>query len=237
MARSMRIQMNRMWGRTLWIGLSAWVGLAGFAACSSIDEAPSGGRIEHPLSPGPKAPSPLPALAPSASPFLAPSSSAPAATTPASSPAPAPSGNPRLTSADYFEQATGIELSLRDKAIMNDCPDRAWSKRVPKRRCTKHDQCGDGFCDRGRCAAVWTCDADYGQPCEADNHCGRQYLCNDGRCSSCTSATECERQPSLSSSVRCIADDTISGAHMCVGSISGGLSESRQEHIPLAPKP
>jgi hypothetical protein len=28
--------------------------------------------------------------------------------------------------------------------------------RLLKRGCKKDDECGDGFCDRGRCAAIWT---------------------------------------------------------------------------------
>ena len=32
-----------------------------------------------------------------------------------------------------------------------------------KRRCTSDEQCGDGLCDRGRCAAKWSC-SNYGKP-------------------------------------------------------------------------
>ena len=64
---------------------------------------------------------------------------------------------------ERFEERTGLTLSPLAKAMMDDCPARAWSKTVPKRRCAKDDQCGDGFCDRGRCAPFWTCTEDYGR--------------------------------------------------------------------------
>jgi hypothetical protein len=178
----MRIQVNRTRGKAIFLGLAMRAGLFGSASCSSIDEATGRRRVEHLVSPGTKA-SPSPAnVAPSSPPNLAPSS-APAATTPASSPVPEPSarapsvGRP-LSPSDHFERNTGIVLSPRDKAIMDACPARVWSKKVPARRCTRHDECGDGFCDRGRCAAIWTCDAGSGQRCESDDHCGVFFLCN-----------------------------------------------------------
>src|SRR5262245_32704499 len=42
-----------------------------------------------------------------------------------------------------------------DRAIANDCwVTRPWSKNVPPRDCTRDDECRDGFCDRGHCAAI-----------------------------------------------------------------------------------
>jgi hypothetical protein len=221
------------------IGLARGAGLIGSVSCSSSDEAPGQGRIEHPVSPGRRAPSPLAGLQPSSPPDLA-LPSAPVATTPASGSAlepPAPSVDRRPSRSESFERVTGIKLSLRDKAIIDACPDRAWSKKVPARWCTKHEECGDGFCDRGRCAVIWTCGARYGQPCESDRHCGLHVLCNDGRCSSCTSTEECEqRQPQLSG-VRCSADHEIAGARRCSGGIGSRLDQSRQEPFIPAPKP
>jgi hypothetical protein len=48
------------------------------------------------------------------------------------------------------EPPSGFTLSPIDKAIAQDYPARRWSKNVPERSCTKDDECGDGFCDRGR---------------------------------------------------------------------------------------
>jgi hypothetical protein len=91
-----------------------------------------------------------------------------------------------------------------DQAIADDChgypmQSRAWSQNVPDRECTHDGECGDGFCDRGRCAAVRTCWERYGQRCvngrpvpsrvyEQDRCPG---ICLDGRCRSCESEAEC----------------------------------------------
>jgi hypothetical protein len=222
MAFSMKIQASRTRGRTVLAGLAVWAGLVCCTSCSSGDEAPGRRRVEHPVNPGPRTPPPPPTLAPS---------SASDAATPAPSPAPAAAtpASPvqrQLSRSDYFEQNTGIELSPRDKAIIDDCPARSWSKKVPKRRCTNDDVCGDGFCDRGHCAVIWTCRADYGQRCESDSHCGKYLLCNDGRCSSCTSAVECDERQHELSHARCVAHDTIAGARRCIGDIGGGLHKA-----------
>jgi len=85
-------------------------------------------------------------------------------------------------------------LSPLDWAIRNDCPARPWSKNVPSRACTKDSECGDGFCDRGRCAAIWTCDEHYGQRCYGPPGQGSglcRGLCIDGRCRTCLTDEEC----------------------------------------------
>lgn len=84
----------------------------------------------------------------------------------------------------------GLTLPL-DKAIANTCPNQAWSVNVPKRACTKDEQCGDGFCNRGQCAAIWTCDDRHGQRCQNDEQC--RGVCVEGRCRSCESDAECRR--------------------------------------------
>jgi hypothetical protein len=66
---------------------------------------------------------------------------------------------------------------------------------VPNRACTKDEQCGDGFCDRGRCAPMST-RSPYGRRCEVlptIHQCG-VYLCLDGRCRSCVSVAECVKE-------------------------------------------
>jgi hypothetical protein len=91
-----------------------------------------------------------------------------------------------------------------DQAIVDDChgfpaQGRAWSPNVPDRDCTNDSECGDGFCDRDHCAAVWTCMERYGQRCmngwPVQRHdTARQPcdgICLEGRCRSCQSDAEC----------------------------------------------
>jgi hypothetical protein len=85
-------------------------------------------------------------------------------------------------------------LSPLDWAIRDDCPPRAWSKNVPDRACTEDSECGDGYCDRNHCAAIWTCSEHYGQRCYGPRS-ERSGLCDgpciEGRCRSCLSDDEC----------------------------------------------
>jgi hypothetical protein len=111
-------------------------------------------------------------------------------------------------------------LSPIDKAIREDKPARPWSKNVPERSCTKDDECGDGFCDRGRCAAIWTHRERYGQRCESDRWCGG-YLCIDGRCRSCASDEECTRTSSWQSDPKCDPVNDMPNARECSGVVSG----------------
>ena len=212
MAVPMRKQMNRKQKRTLFWGLAVGVSLACAPSCSPSDEARGGGRVEHPVDPSPPEPPPPPYLVP-------PLASAPVT--------PAPAVEPPLSNSDIYEQRSGIKLSPLDKTIIDDCPTRAWSKKVPKRRCSNDGECGDGFCDRGRCAAIWSCDADYGQRCEKQNQCG-VLPCINGRCRSCTSEAECDwkRGRPGESNVKCRTDVFIAGARECVGSIGSMIGET-----------
>jgi hypothetical protein len=115
---------------------------------------------------------------------------------------------------------SGFTRSPIDKAIAEDKPSRPWSKNVPERRCTKDEECGDGFCDRGRCAAIWTYMASYGQRCEWDRWCAG-YLCIDGRCRSCISDEECAHTASWQSDPQCEPVDKIPNARECFGTIGG----------------
>jgi hypothetical protein len=206
--------MNRMRWRIFSAGLAVWTSLAGFVSCVSTDDAPAGGRVEHP-DPGAKAPPPT---------NLAP----PPAPTPVSS---EPSESPTSPS-DMGEQSSGVTLSPLDKAIANDFPSRPWSKNVPKRSCASDDECGDGFCDRGRCAAIWTSTGIQGQRCEWDRQCGFR-LCIDGRCRSCASDAECKRVTWVQDP-KCISDFWIPDALSCRGVI-GGLGPSVTTTPPLKP--
>jgi hypothetical protein len=106
-------------------------------------------------------------------------------------PAPALSSNPGQVAS--HPAAVG-PLSPLDWAIRDDCPPRPWSKNVPERPCTKDSECGDGFCDRDHCSAIWTCSERYGQRCYGPRS-ERSGLCNglclEGRCRSCLSDEEC----------------------------------------------
>lgn len=174
------------------------------ASCSSSDEAPFGGRIEHPVGQGSNAPpaSAIPMSPSTGSPLVSASSSA----TPP---------RRRRTPSEVYEDNTGTRLSSVDKAILDECPDRLWSQNVPRRSCTKDDDCGDGFCDRGRCAAIWTCRASYGQPCETDDWCSG-YLCIDHRCRSCISDKECKWEPN-NRDPRCASNPSVPGSRDCQG--------------------
>ncbi len=97
------------------------------------------------------------------------------------------------TFSELVEESTGLELSLEEKQIVGTCYQRPWSRNVPDRNCTKDNQCGDGFCDRGHCMAVYTCDQNLGFRCDAPTQCG-DLLCIDGRCRSCVSNDECVKK-------------------------------------------
>jgi hypothetical protein len=175
------------------IRLAASVGFASFVSCVSTDDLPAGGRVEHP-DPGAKAPT-----SPTAPP---PVNSESSAHTPPSS--------------DVNEPPSGFTLSPIDKAIREDKPARRWSKNVPERSCTKDDECGDGFCDRRRCAAIWTHYERYGQRCESDGWCSG-YLCIDGRCRSCVSDEECTRTSSWQNDPTCDPVNDMPNARQCSG--------------------
>lgn len=196
--------MNRTHWRIRSLGLAAWVGLAGLVSCVSSDDAPAGGRVEHPDL-GAKEP-PLPtSLAPPPAPAPVPSE---------------PSEHP-LSLSEVEEPCSGLTRPPLDKAIAEDDPARPWSKNVPKRHCTNDGECGDGFCDRGRCAAIWTSTLQYGQRCERDC---RQYgdlPCIDGRYRSCVSDAECAWARHIQDP-KCAPDPFVPGARECHGVIGGG---------------
>lgn len=121
-------------------------------------------------------------------------------------------------------------LSPSDKAIAQDYPSRPWSKNVPKRTCLKDDECGDGFCDRGRCAAIWTWSASLGQRCRDGTQCA-DYLCIDGRCRSCVADAECIDEPE-NQQPRCMDEPFVPGSHGCVGVTPGGGLDSTPVPLP-----
>jgi len=211
MAISMKKQMNRTRGGALFLGLIAGVNLACAASCVPSDGAREGGRVEPPRDPGPPAPPPtsvVPPLAP------APVTSPPLVELP-------------LSRSEKFEQRSGIKLSPLDKAIVDECPERAWTQNVPNRLCKNDGECGDGFCDRGRCAAKQTCSSDYGRRCENQDDCN--FLpCIKGRCRSCVAEAECDWKRGVRGEydVKCVAVSVPVGARRCAGSIASIPPES-----------
>jgi len=132
----------------------------------------------------------------------------------------------RPSPSEVYEQRTGRKLSREDKSTLDACPARAWPRNVPKRTCTKDSQCDGGFCDRGRCAAIWTCGVEYGNSCEKQEHCG-DLLCIDGRCRSCVSEAECDwkRGRAGESKVTCRASSSVAGARECRGATGSVMPE------------
>ena len=174
----MKTQTDRRGWHLPTVGLAVWVFLCCAVSCSSSDQAPAGGRIEHPD------PAPTPT---------------PTATSLAPSPAPTPE-----------TPAPPVEVEQRPKTLAEDEPARPWSKNVPKRRCQKDGECGDGFCDRGRCAAVCTYTGQYGQPCEENRG---SLPCIDGRYRSCVSDAECAW--SNPQHPKCVPDAFVPGGRAC----------------------
>lgn len=111
-------------------------------------------------------------------------------------------------------------VSALDQAILEDYPPRPWSKNVPSQTCSRDEECGDGFCDRGRCAAVWTAAGLLGQRCASHERCV-SYLCIDGRCRSCVSDAECIDEPDNQDPV-CISKPFVPGSRGCVGVTPSG---------------
>jgi len=193
------------WGHALG-DLVGILGLMAMASCSPGEPTSGAGHIEYA---GNQVPEPPATFEIEISPPLDPGSNPPISNIPV------PPSSAQRQSPSFFMG----RLSPLDWAIRNDCPARPWSKNVPERVCTEDRECGDGFCDRGRCAAIWTCDEHYGQRCygprsEKSGLC--DGLCIEGRCRTCLSDDECtaaargkermcNRSPTRSGGRRCVA--------------------------------
>lgn len=133
----------------------------------------------------------------------------------------APSRSTPLPSSTTLNpQPTDPYLSPMDKAIAQDRPSRPWSKKVPTASCAKDEECGDGFCDRGHCAAVWTGDISFGQRCRSNADC-IVFLCLEGRCRSCVSTAECIDEPD-NQNPECRPNPPIPEARGCRGVAGAG---------------
>ena len=101
----------------------------------------------------------------------------------------------------------------------------ALSHHVPDRACTEESECGDGFCDRGRCAPIW--EEIYGQRCTMACQC-QPFLCIEGRCSSCLRHADCGRRGLVCSQNSIVT--TVPVANDC-----GGVLGMRETHMPPEP--
>jgi hypothetical protein len=146
--------------RTLFLGLSVGLGLICLASCSAAKDGPRG-PVENVAGRHQT------------------SSTATTATAAASASTKPPAG-PQDVAA--WPCDSGHEHRLEDRRL------HALSQRVPDRACREDRECGDGFCDRGRCAPIW--EDRYGQRCTMTCQCG-PFLCLEGRCRSCLHHTEC----------------------------------------------
>jgi hypothetical protein len=167
----MRIQVDQIRSGYAVVACMAWLSVPWMASCSSGNKAPAGGRLEHPPQ---------------------------RASMPVSS----------AKGAQEKGLPTPEAFSPLDKAIADFCRTspshsetwpQAWSQNVPDRDCANDGECGDGFCDRGHCASIWSCDERYGQRCIDGRTAPGRYpdldwcrgLCLAGRCRSCESDAEC----------------------------------------------
>jgi hypothetical protein len=160
----MRAQMIR----TLFLGFAAGVGGGCFISCSAAENGPS--------SPVATAPETHRAIAASSGAKIL-SSATPTAVASVSAKPPAGPQDVRAS-----------PCGVRHEHILGDPPWHALSQHVPDRACSEESECGDGFCDRGRCAPIW--EEIYGQRCTMACQC-QPFLCIEGRCSSCLSHADC----------------------------------------------
>jgi hypothetical protein len=223
----MRHAKRMRWGHGR-LGIGAVLGIAAIASCSSSKSPSGGARVEHVVCVDPP-PAPLPTAIPPPPPTAPPTPASVSVTPPPPDPAPPPPKSPLPS--EVLQVEYGLELSPLEKAIVDDCPERAWSTKVPQIDCTKDaqcpsgecvrgrcgvkctndNQCGDGFCDRGTCKGLWTCGAGFGHHCDRDDQCGA--FCIKGRCRSCVSNAECSKR--LGTSDAFCGYHAVTDSHMC----------------------
>ena len=188
--------------RTLFLGLAACVGVGCFISCSAAENGPS--------IPVATAPETHRAIPPSSGANIL-YSATPTAV--ASASAKPPSGP---------QDVQASPCGVRHEHILG-APWRALSQHVPDRACSEESDCGDGFCDRGRCAPIW--EVIYGQRCTMACQC-QPFLCIEGRCSSCLQHADC-------GGFVCSKDSlvtTVPIANNC-----GGVLGMHETHMPPEP--
>ena len=149
-----------------WISLG--LGLGSMVSCSAAENGPS-----SPVVTAPETHRAIPASSGAKLPYSA------TPTAVASASAKPPAGP---------QDVQALPCGVRHEHALEAPPWRALSQHVPDRTCSGESECGDGFCDRGRCAPIW--EDLYGQRCTMTCQCG-PFLCLEGRCMSCLHHTEC----------------------------------------------
>jgi hypothetical protein len=107
-----------------------------------------------------------------------------------------PGGPVPVASGPFCRPMSDVPPAVLGEVTEKEPPPGPISENVPDKTCMHDLECGDGFCDRGRCAAIWDFGRTYGQECEilpTIHQCGG-WLCLDGRCRSCVSDEECKSQ-------------------------------------------
>lgn len=203
MVSSLRTQMSRIPS----LGLAALMSLVGFVSCSAVD-AGSKNPVENvpeshradPASSSAKIPSSATTAAASDSP---------------QKPPPGP------------QDVRAWPCGARPEHIAGAPPPHALSQHVQDRACNEDSECGDGFCDRGRCAPIW--EEEYGQRCTMTCQCG-SFLCLEGRCRSCLRHAEC-----VENGNSCAAYGITTTFSLGCG--ASGMREPRMPPEPVRPPP
>ena len=197
--------------RTLFAWLSVGMGLIGLVSCSAVDDGKRG-PVEN--APGRHR------AAPASSGAEIPISATPTA---ASSASTKPAARPQ----DVVAWPCGAE-PLR---TLGQPPPHALSQKVPDRVCSEDGECGDGFCDRGRCAPIW--DEWYGLRCTENCECG-PFLCLEGRCRSCLRHAECVDPHGGNVCYKDLLLHSVPFANVCAVL---GMRETRMPPEPVRPPP
>jgi hypothetical protein len=207
----MAIPMRALMPRILCAWLFVAAGLLGLISCSAAED-----RQRSPVENAPGRHRAGPASAGTE----APPASTPTATSSAAR-------NPTTGPKDILALPCGARL-LR---FYGDPPRRALSQSVPDRACSEDGECGDGFCDRGRCAPIW--EEWYGQRCTLACQCG-PFLCLEGRCRSCLHHGECVENKTGNA---CAQDGLFTSTPLANACGTLGLRETHPPREPVRPPP
>ena len=191
--------------RTLSLGLAVGVGIGCLISCSAAENNPRG--------PVESTPGRQRAIPTSSGAEILSSSSLPTAASSASTKPPA---GP--------QDAQALPCGAKPARYLGDIPPHVLSEHVPERACREESECGDGFCDRGRCAPIW--EDWYGQQCTMTCQCG-PFLCLEGRCSSCLHHAECGGSGHVCSFYGLTTTKVSLGC--------GGVLGMRETHMPPEP--
>ena len=165
----MAIPMRAKATQILFAWLSVGVGLVSLISCSAVEDGQRG-PIEN--APGRQRSIPVSS----------------GAEVPSSSTATAASSASTQPTAGPQDIVVALPCGAGPVRVVGQPRPHALSQKVPDRACSEDEECGDGFCDRGRCAPIW--ENWYGQRCATACQCG-PFVCLEGRCRSCLHHAEC----------------------------------------------